>query len=627
MTRKSQKAQDEYLRDHVMACWQDAEQATEARRTKWNELWRAFKRQQDTSGKRSWQSQVYVPKVWMHVKRATAEIRRAMLKTGKLFKFELDDATERARMARLQEIFRRSRDANEMGACKEAEAQLDRDLKQQQATMDLDERRFKSDLQRTNLARVYSETAEVAFLLGVGVTKLGWNRRENRTAYKNVDPFNYGVAPDWEPTSDEPPEYQIERDIQRLARFRSMAEQANADSGEAKPWNIAALKQIEHDYLSGAAEQQDERRGISRHLRDGKKLEALHWWGDVPKEDHSGYQRTNRYVVIANGRHVVRNAPNPFAHAHAPYILTMPLAFPFRGHSGDSLVEPIVPLSYSYNQLFNLFLDNLNFTVNKMFQIDPNLLATPQGMTAVYPGKIWRIKPGLNNAAQAVRDIPVAAVGGDALRALELMAKEMQEGDSVTEFLAGMPGSKAKTATEIETKTMESRGLFDVIARELEQFSLCPILEMSYDLYEQFAGYTPRQDKYHILVDGVSLLMQAKAMGEAIAAILGMVFKFGQVLVPLTDVPHLWRSFLSVHNLTDAYREPQDQRLQPTFQQKQDIAGQAEADARRLVAGMTPEQREQLMQGAGGAPGAPGRLPAGPVVPAAAPVPPAGGAA
>jgi len=161
-TEKSNKRSSEALVDFVIQCWEEAETATDTRRAQWRELWNAYESKQDTRHKAKWQSQLFVPKVWMHTTKAAAEIKRAMLQTQKLFKLELDDSAERADISLYRRIRARAIDARQQMALDERIRNVEKDLTDQRAQMSLDEARFKSDLTRTNLAAVYSEMTIVA---------------------------------------------------------------------------------------------------------------------------------------------------------------------------------------------------------------------------------------------------------------------------------------------------------------------------------------------------------------------------------------------------------------------------------------------------------------------------------
>jgi len=64
-------------------------------------------------------------------------------------------------------------------------------------------------------------------------------------------------------------------------------------------------------------------------------------------------------------------------------------------------------------------------------------------------------------------------------------------------------------------------------------------------------------------------------------------------LAQRTDIDDLWKKYLSIHNLSDAYREPQEAEEQITEEQMAAIQEKAAADAKQDVAEMSPEELEQ----------------------------------
>jgi hypothetical protein len=623
---KTKEGQTAYLTRYLQQCWQEADDATKKRQAVWSELWEIYQCRQDYSKKASWQSKIVAPKVWMAVEKSSAEVRRALMQTQKLFKLDLDDSDERGKMSQIraammmrptpqdqmmlmrldqaqqastqpeeQELYAQQAQqlqgeiANYLGRCSKALQEMERNIKLQEIQMGLDESRFISALKRTNLAQVYSEMCKSAFLLGLGVHKIGWTWKLKQAVCKHIDVFNIALSPDWEPSQQGRPEYIIERSVMKLARLHEMAEEVNKNSGQTI-YDLEVIKQVQSDYTSPDQDKQDKRRGISSYLRKTKQVELKHFWGDVPREDSTGYDVRKRYVVMVNDKDIIRNGQNPFDHGLDPYILTIPLVFPHRGHSGVGLVEYMVKLNYAYNNLLNIYLDNLNFTVNRQYQVDVNLLADPRTMTAVYPGKIWELKPGAGQTQPAIRGLEMGQVGGEAIKALEVIDHDIGESSGVTEYMQGVPGERDKTLGEIQLGLAQSKGLFDVVGKEMEQYSLKPTLERMYDLYVQFAGYTPRKDKYHITVGGLSVLLDIKQLTESLSNVLSMCFKFPP-LAERTDIDDLWQKLLSVHNLSDAYQEPQEAKDNLSQGQKEAILSKADQDGKALAQKMLAQQQ------------------------------------
>jgi len=284
--------------------------------------------------------------------------------------------------------------------------------------------------------------------------------------------------------------------------------------------------------------------------------------------------------IVVNKKYLVRRQDNPFSHGGVPHVLTFPLPYPHRGVAGTSLVEPMVKNLYTYNNLANMYVDNMNWSVNKSFEYNPNQLLNPKSVLTIYPGKLIET----NTSDQVMKEVPTTPVSRDAITALEFLDREMQESTSVTEFLMSMPSKKTKTLGEVELKTAESKGLFDTIARDLEQNSIRRLLELSYSLLVQFAGFEPIEGKYIIKVGGLSVLLMQKEQIEKVDAVLERVGK-APYLARMTDIGELWKKYLGILNLQDVYIDEDDRQVPAEM-----LEEKAAFDARNAVSKMSPEE-------------------------------------
>lgn len=575
-----------YRVDYVKNCKKAAEEATKTWRKQREELWNLFQNRQDYTKKEDWQSNCFVPKIFIRVVRAAALIKRALLQTQKLFKFEanVDDINER--LDELQDILSDVEiplEAKVDVGQQIAALKKQRDRVQKQVAQL--EKRFKRAVGDTNLVNIYAEMATGALLLGLGDPKVLW---ENDAAtFENVDVLNLFIVPQHLPFTGKRPFYLVEYKNMRLAELRKMAKEVNEGSGK-QLFAMKEIKKIKEEYekLDTKAKERA-RKGLDDYTQPSsfKPVELLEFWGDVISDDGKEIEE-NRVLMVANGKYLIYNNPNPFKHKKPPHNLTYPMPYPHRGTAGVSIAEPIVKLQYAYNNIFNMYIDNLNFSVNKIFEYDPNKLRHPTDILTVYPGKTIPTKGG---ESQVVKEVITKAVSTEATRALEVAGREIDEGTSVTEFVQGMPGRKAKTLGEVQIKTAEAHSLFDVIARDMEQNSLKPLLEMTYDLYVQFADYPAREDLFTIKVGGISLLLAQEEQINNIGKAIGMAVQV-PVLAQMTDLDDLWKKYLSVHNLSDAYKEPESAQGQLAPQQMAQIEGQAQVQVQEKVAQMSPEE-------------------------------------
>ena len=585
------KPDKEYYVKYVERCRKEAEDASRPLRAAWKELWQAYQSRQDNTKKASWQSKAFAPKVFMQIERSAGEIKRAMMHTRKLFKLELVDLAEQRQIQALNAELMNTLDANMMGQLKEAIDKVERAIQVRADAMSVRDKEFKQSLQETNLVNIYSVMVKSAFLLGLGIPKVLWDARAGRPKYEHVDSFNIFVSPDYMPFQEDRPPYVVEYKRMKLANLLRLARSTNKTAGH-KIYDMSEVKQIEEDAVKQDIKVKErQRRGEGMRETVGKEVEILEFWGDVISEDGKEVEE-NQLLQIANGKYLIRKQENPFHHGLPPYVLTMPIPYPHRGACGVSLAAPQVKLNYTYNNILNMYVDNLNYSVNKVFEYNPTDLVDPKGLTAVYPGK--RIAVNTESQKQAIREVMTAPMGKDAILALQLLDKVMDEGSNVNEFISGSPSKKAKTLGEIELKSALSRGLFDVIARDLEQNSLKQVLEMSYDLHEQFGDYEARPGNYNIIVGGISLLLLQKELVERVGEVLGIALSRPDI-AGMTDIADLWKKLLSIYNLSDVYVEPDTMAERVSPEQLDSVRAQASEDAKRDVAEMPPERIMKLV--------------------------------
>jgi len=449
------------------------------------------------------------------------------------------------------------------------------------------EKKFKRKMRETNFGNVYGEMTQTLFLLGLGVPKVLWDSGNNRATYENIDIENIRVHPGYKPYQDERPKYLIEYKEMDLAELRRMAKETNDRAGE-QVFDMAKVNKIEEDWKKVEAEQSRQQRlGLGQYISVSKRIGILEFWGDIVSED--GLEiLPNQLIMLANEKHIIRHQDNPFNHQQIPYVLTYALEYPHRGVAGVSLVEPSVKLQYTYNNVINMYMDNLNFSVNKMFEYMPTGLQNPREILSIFPGKTFE----KNVPEQVVREIATTNIGREAVSALETLNREMQEATAVTEFMMGMPGKKSKTLGEVEIKTAESQGLFDVIARGLEQNSIKRILELTYSLYVQFGDMPDIEDVFMFEVGGLSLLIMQREEKEQALQTLALALKSPDVLLPRTDIDDLWRKVLQISNLADVYMEPEERGPSPEeMEMRQGEAQKRGAEqARADVAKMGPQE-------------------------------------
>lgn len=545
-----------WLVNYVIAAKKQAENASKERRIKWAELWLLFQNKQDYTGKKSWQSKIFTPKIFMHTLRGSSLVERAVLQTSTLFKVEIDEEEY---------------DEGEHEAAREKARKV--------------EKKLKSHLNKTNFAETYGEGTISTFLLGLGAVKRYWEEEEDqeKCKYENTDVLNLFISPDFMPSVHRRPPYMIERKVMKLADLLTLIEKT------PDVYITDAVDKLETAYATKQEIKTKERtrRGLSDYSPQDKKVEIFEFWGDIISEDGKHVLR-DQLLMVANETELIRHHENSHDDKLPPYRLTIPIVYPHRGIAGTSLVEGAVPLQYTLNNLINLYMDNLNFTVNKMFEVEKTGLVDPQKMPRIYPGKIF-LK---SVERRVVQEVGVTAVGAEVINAIKVVDSELRQATAITEYVEALPSKHKQTLGEIEKKTAEAHSFFDVIARRLERNSIGPLIEDTYNLLVQFSDTLKGlEGKYIFKVGGLTLLLQEEKLKQSIEATLAAVAK-GGIFAEMTDVPLLWKKWLTHLNLQDAFKEPPEE---AEVGAEGKTPADAEAKARQDVRNLPPEEQIRLL--------------------------------
>ncbi len=530
--------------DYIDRLRQEAWDATREKRLGADELWQLYQSRQDYSRKKDWQSKVFVPKVFMTVEQATSVVKRAIMSPRRLFKMDVIDP----------------KDEKAKGVMKEVEMKL------------------KLAIKNSNFATAYAEAMKEGFLVGIGFPKVLW---EGGLAYSSSASAKTFIDIDFEPSSGQPPKYIIEEKEMDLAELKHMAKRINLDAGR-NVFNMTEINKIKEDQRDIENEMRNRIRiGLTDHSKTDKRVQIREFWGSII-DKKTNIVKKNQLRVIANGKYMIRKQDNPFDHNRAPHLPLVPIPYPHRGAWGVSLVEPIVKLQYAYNNIINLAIDNLNFSVNKVFEYQPSNIVNAKTLTRLYPGKMV----AKHNATPAITEVRTTSIGQDSFVVLGFIEGEMEKGTAVTEFLLGSAGG-SKTATEAELKTAQAQGIFDTMARGIEVNSLTPLIEMSFDLLIQFGDIPPElRGRYKFEVGGLSLLLVRREQTQNVGQVLGAALQ-SQTLASMTDISGLWRKYLSLLNLDDVFAE---QSQGPNTDQQRLIEQGASEQAQKQVAGMSDEE-------------------------------------
>lgn len=172
-----------------------------------------------------------------------------------------------------------------------------------------------------------------------------------------------------------------------------------------------------------------------------------------------------KYTIASN---VLIRPPKgiPFVNIRWPGSSFSPIPHILR-YDGRGIIEGVFEIWKMLNKMLSLTMDDFSWAVNRMREIVPELFLDPTDLI-LYPGKdIYRSTDHLDQPS--VRDLIDTTNIDKILAVAQYMAQQIDNGDFVSEFVAGLPGSRSQiTKGEVEIKTEQNMGIFDSIGTEIE---------------------------------------------------------------------------------------------------------------------------------------------------------------
>lgn len=577
---KFTEAQKMQIVKHVNAQRTRGEDAMNMFRDKWDEEWRAFLGWQDYSDKASWQSRVFVPKVIMKIETAAGQIKKAM-SSKQLFKLRVD--IKKDRKVRTELLTRMMRDTNpdHLASLSAAMDQLDEVAKLKELIRDAEEDQFRDDLTETNMISAYGDNSKEALLTGISFLKPEWDFKQNRPTFKHIQAYNVRLDPDWQFDPNSDPSFVCEDYNQTFNDLKLEAKEVNKRAKESL-YDMKAIEGSKGSITDAlkASRERDQQGLINNTTTSSDEITLIQYWGDIPKADGDGYLIQNAKIIISDAEKVIFVEENPFLGKRMPYIITIPITYPHRGAVGRSLAEKAIPMNYVYNNVWNLIIDNLNFTVNKMFQYNPAHFQNQKEPGVAFPGKQWKHTQAAG--AKVVNEVAVTPIERDAYETLGLIKQDIEEAMNVSRVMEGQPSSTKRTLGEVQIDQQQGQSFFALMAKDMETTSVKPMLERTWDLYTQFGGYNPREGRYLMTVGGISLMVMVQAMIAKMERTLEMALG-NEAINGLTDVKYLYRRYLELQELGEAFENPEGGRPALNRIQAQNIQERAARDAKQIV--------------------------------------------
>lgn len=412
----------DHLVDYCEACIEESKKATAEIRQLWDECWKAYQNKMDYSEKEDWQSKVVLNKPFVAVKQAVAVIRRAMM-TSDFFSTDGVGWEDKG----IAEVVKRTLS-------------------------------FWLDPQRADFPVKFTDATEMGFVTGQSMEIVPtWQDEAGGLKINLIEPWKIFRDPDANPRDPWSGLYWIHQE---------WVDKWVLEEGERNGifQNTENLKE-DSDNRADAEQVQRRRDQYWSRSKYRKSVLVSEFWGTLLDKQGKLLLPSTTYTV-AGGELIRRPRDIPFAKMRWPGVSYSPLSHLLR-FEGRGIIEGVLTLWWMINNMWSLHIDNMNWVINKVREIDSSLLKYP-GDLDIYPGKVFEKKPG-TGGVPAITEIGVSSQTTDVLANLQYMNQEYDNATFVNQFVAGLPGTRSNiTKGEVEIKTQQSLGVFDSIGADIE---------------------------------------------------------------------------------------------------------------------------------------------------------------
>ena len=433
---------DRHAVDYLNACLKESFEHTKDRREKDVELWHAHESiMEELADKEDWQSQIVLNQPFSTVQHASAIVRRGLF--GRADHMFLEPHAEQDPNAKLKVNFWR------------------RALKFWGNRPEADRRLKFVDASRYGFAMGLSS----ALKYSPGMDKQGRMKME----ILNVEPWKLFYDPKTR-RSRNPQSglYAIHQEEVDLHEMMAMGELGLYQNTELLPGSGSPVDEAS-EFAQHAREFETED-GDHRHQiyknPFRKQVTVREFYGALLDKD-GVMLMPHAHFMTANDILIVPPHPIPFPTIKWPWVDFSPLPHPSKYH-GYGLYQGTMGLWRFMSTLLNLYIDNENFRINEMYEIDEDALKNPE-LVEFMPGARFAKKPG--HPGQAINPVKKAGSNLADIQMLWQIANQgWQEGTNVNQFVSGQTGDSGKmTATELNIKTQQAMGVLDSqIGRDVE---------------------------------------------------------------------------------------------------------------------------------------------------------------
>lgn len=467
----------------VLSCYDQAEEESQEIRETWEELYAHYRMNVKNDQKEDWQSQVYLPELNPAVKKSASMFQSILLQSDSYFELNSDDPNDKPWLAGQEAAIRYHHDQpwrpDEGG---------------------------KIIHSRGGIMDLFYDNFESIAIFGISASKLSWKPKQRKTFeyaqggwegsdrsqgsayqdsgfdmvrmassslyYCSVDPRRLWF--------DDERSFTIEERLIYTPNLWPMVDGGLLDEREVG-------KVINTDYgTDSKTKEWLESRGIkatSNAFR--KRVHLFEYWGDILDRNGKIVQ-SNARVILANKNVILNpnNMSNPFWHGQSPYVISSPLKVLFRS-IGQSIIEGGLTAQLAINDIARMVMDGMLIRLLKPLWLIWDRLQNKNEIKDLKPLQLLHFFEG-EKGGPPIGEVPLGDIPNGALAETEVLRRSLQNATFLGDINMALSPSKDTTATEVAIKSKESHGIYQTMARSIEQQVIEPTVEMTRWLMLQF---------------------------------------------------------------------------------------------------------------------------------------------
>lgn len=479
----------------------------EAKRLIWDKCWEHYKQVPDTTGKETWQSNVFQPDSVKVAETIASNLHAALL----------SPATPAEWQCKLKEFEEKIRDVNDIVA---------------------------NDIDKSRMKVNFSDKLRGICILGTAIGKVGYDLEKDMVMVKErgsvslieramammtnspppvpVDTYTPKemVIKDWanceyrdlykiypEPFTTEISKKHWIIEESRITN-RELVDLANSQDPYTR------LKNVSFDLLSSTTHKVNEdpetairrmaleQRSTSMHYFDPDLPHTLdEFWGPVPvwmvdpsarNDEKRKYEMVNAWIWIVDGIHCVRSVLTPYRDGEPPYVKFNYIRVPGDWY-GIGPLELMMGLQVEKNEVVNTGSDQTNLSLNKVIAVMKDKVNKDDWQRLKSsPGALWLFE-NLSRVSDAFQVIEFPDIGKDWYMKIQMIDHAIQEVTGATKATLGVEGGSedagGSTFRGQLLNKQASSERFMMCARILESCGIADIYKKTYQRIYQFKSY------------------------------------------------------------------------------------------------------------------------------------------